>query len=85
MHSSLWNGVIGMTVCFVGMPSYTFAVKAEKLLRSKGYQCRVVRKEKTASESCGFMLKVNGHCREAAEILDRYAVPYKSLTDDGGA
>ena len=74
-----------MTVCTVAMPSYTFAVKAERLLRSRGYNCKVVRKERSANGSCGYMLHIYGHCREAAEILDKNAVPYKKFYDDGGA
>ena len=66
------------------MPSYTYAVKGERLLKSRGCDCRIVRKEKTASESCGYLLKINGKCRDAFRILDNYAVPY-IVTSDGGA
>ena len=76
---------MNVTVCIADMPSYTYAVKAERLLRSRGYRCRIARKVKASSDGCGFILRINGQCREVYEILDRYAVPYNILYDDGGA
>ncbi|MBR1824120.1 MAG: DUF3343 domain-containing protein [Ruminococcus sp.] len=76
-----------MTVCIAEMPSYTYAVKAERLLRSRGYRCKVVRKDKNSSGGCGFLLHIYGYCLEAAEILERNAVPFKYINDisEGGA
>lgn len=58
------------------MPSYTYAVKGEKLLKSRGYICMVRRKENSGSDGCGFTLSVSGNCRSAAETLEKYSVPY---------
>lgn len=65
------------------MPSYTYAVKAQRLLHTRGYPCRIVRREKTPERSCGYSLIVQKNCLSAAEMLDKYAVPY-SLRDSGG-
>lgn len=65
------------------MPSYTYALKAQRLLRTRGYQCRMIRREKSAERSCGYSLVIDMNCRSAAELLEKYSVPY-SLRDSGG-
>ena len=72
-----------MDVCIAEMPSYTYAVKGERLLRARGFPCKVKRKERTSSGGCGFILKVYGQCSEAAGILDMNAVPYRTISDGG--
>ena len=70
-------------VCTVEMPSYTYALKSEKLLITRGYECKVARKEKTSSGSCGYLLKTSGSCSEITGILENYAVPYRIISDGG--
>ena len=65
------------------MPSYTYAVKAQRLLHTRGYPCRIKRREKSPERSCGYSVIVLKNCREAAATLDKYAVPY-SLRGGGG-
>ena len=65
------------------MPSYTYAVKGEKLLRTSGYNCNIKRKENNDSGGCGFSLYVSDRCRSAADILDNYSIPY-TLRINGG-
>ena len=78
MHSTAFpQGVITLKICSIDMPSYTYAVKAKKLLASRGIKCDIKRRENT----CGYALGIYGDCRSATEILDKYAVPYKN----GGA
>lgn len=72
-----------MKNCIFEMPSYTYAVKGEKLLKSRGYSCMVRRKESFDSHGCGFTLNVASNCRSAAEILNKYSVPY-TLRQSGG-
>lgn len=72
-----------MNNCIFEMPSYTYAVKGEKLLKSRGYACMVRRKENSGTQGCGFTLNVGADCRSAAEILDKYSVPY-TLSMSGG-
>lgn len=83
MHSSLWNEVMVMDVCIAEMSSYTYAVKGERLLRARGYPCKVKRKD-TPKGGCGFVLYIYGCCPEAADILDNNGVPYR-IVSDGGA
>ena len=83
LNRLLQTGGMIMTFLTAEMPSYTYAVKGEKLLRSGGCECMIARKEKTSSESCGYLLKISGKCHDALKILDRYAVPYKVISDGG--
>lgn len=72
-----------MTVCSAAMTSYTYAVKAEKLLRSRGFSCRTVRNEKISQDGCGYQLYISGRCPQALELLRNYSIPY-TLVSDGG-
>ncbi|MGB4091259.1 MAG: DUF3343 domain-containing protein [Ruminococcus flavefaciens] len=83
MHSCLRSEVMIMDVCIAEMTSYTYAVKGERLLRSRGYKCKVTRKEKNTAGGCGYQLNIYGHCRETAALLERYAIPYRTLSDGG--
>ena len=60
------------------MPSYTYAVKAQRLLGSSGIASEIVRRE----SGCGFDLLF--YSSAVLAILDKNAVPYR-LTDNGGA
>lgn len=67
------------------MTSYTYAVKGEQLLRSRGISVRVRRIENT-SEGCGYSLIVPRDCRRAEAVLEAYKIPYKRvIRADGGA
>lgn len=73
-----------MKVCSVTMPSYTYAMKAEKLLSSRGFICSVRRRTgRQASTGCGYSLVISGSCSDALNILDRYSIPY-TLDAEGG-
>jgi hypothetical protein len=61
-----------MNKCIMEMPSYTYAQKADKLLRSKGIPCEVKRR----STGCGYVLHVHTDCRTAAAVLDRHGIPF---------
>lgn len=58
------------------MPSYTYAVKAQRLLRARGYPCTVKRRNKSSERGCGFSLVINSECSAAREVLDIYDIPY---------
>ncbi|MCM1132790.1 MAG: DUF3343 domain-containing protein [Ruminococcus flavefaciens] len=53
------------------MPSYTYAMKAERLLKARGIRCEIKRRE----EGCGYNLHV--YNKTSLEILRQNAVPYK--------
>ncbi|MBR6386387.1 MAG: DUF3343 domain-containing protein [Ruminococcus sp.] len=61
-----------MNNCLAEMPSYTYAVKAAKLLQSRGINCKIVRSEK----KCGYSIEIHGRCRDSADILNKYSVPF---------
>lgn len=73
-----------MDVCIAEMTSYTYAVKGERLLRARGYPCKVKRNSKAAAGGCGYVLHIYGDCREAEDILENNGVPYR-IVSDGGA
>lgn len=65
-----------MNICILDMPSYTYAVKAQRLLRARGYPSRIKRRERTPERGCGFSLRINGACDNALRVLDSYDIPY---------
>ncbi|MBQ9808944.1 MAG: DUF3343 domain-containing protein [Ruminococcus sp.] len=73
-----------MTVCIVEMPSYTYAVKGEKLLSSRGYPCKIKRNVSASPESCGYSLYVYKNGKDALKVLDSYKVPYTRFYWGGG-
>ena len=73
-----------MTICIVDMPSYTYAVKGEKLLKARGYPCEIKRKEDTEGKGCGFSLVIHGSCTAAVELLRRYSIPVSDIRRKGG-
>lgn len=72
-----------MTACSMAMPSYTYAMKAEKLLKTRGIACEIIRNEKTSADGCGYSVYIKNNCSDAMEILRNYAVPYTGITEGG--
>lgn len=70
--------------CIAEMPSYTYAVKSEKLLKARGYQCEIHREEANFEKGCGYSLKIYGNCDQAVKLLDNYSIPYTSFSYGGG-
>lgn len=73
-----------MDSCSAVMPSYTYALKGEKLLKSRGIPCQVKRNDSPASGGCGYSLLIYENRDKAAEILDRYKIPYTNITGGRG-
>lgn len=72
-----------MAVCIAAMPSYTYAMKGEKLLKARGIACELKRNEYVSAGGCGYSLVISGKCRRAAEILKNYSIPYTDMQDGG--
>lgn len=72
-----------MAVCRAAIPSYTYAMKSEKLLRTRGIACEIRRIENASPDGCGYSLFIKGDCRNAAAILKNYSIPYTNLQDGG--
>ncbi len=70
------SGVIHLTNCMIDMPSYTYALKAQRLLRARGYPCTVKRRDRSSDRGCGFSLLIQRDCSAALEALDTYDIPY---------
>lgn len=74
--STQQSGVILLMNCIIDMPSYTYAIKGQRLLRARGYPCTVKRRGKDSSSGCGFSVVMRGDCENAAKVLDMYDIPY---------
>ena len=61
-----------MNKCTLEMPSYTYAQKAERLLRSKSIPSEIKRR----NSGCDYILNIHADCRAATHILDKYGIPY---------
>lgn len=70
------KGGLILTVIIMEMPSYTFAVKGEKLLKARGISCDLKRNVNASPGSCGYSLYVRSDGKRAAEILKMNAVPF---------
>ncbi len=71
-----------MKNCNAAMPSYTYAVKAQKLLKTRGYNCTIKRTEPLSDEGCGYSLVIEGNCDEIQSILDSYSIPFNNLRNE---
>lgn len=79
----LIQGECFLKKCIAAMPSYTYVIKGEKLLKSRGFPCEIRRNEVTSKDGCGYSLYIFNNCQQAAEILDKYSVPY-TMKEYGG-
>lgn len=72
-----------MKTCILAMPSYTYAIKSEKFLKSRGYSCEIKRNEDTSAAGCGYSLHINGSCDSVADSLKSYSIPF-TVVQNGG-
>ena len=63
----------------IGMTSITYAVKAQKLLISKGYRCQVVSTPPNVGSGCGYSLSVSDDPQIITDILSRAGIKYKEI------
>lgn len=63
----------------IGMTSITYAVKAQKLLRSKGVQVKIVPTPKNVGSGCGYSLETSGDVSEVLRILSENGIKYKEV------
>lgn len=68
--------------CIIDMPSYTYAIKGQRLLRARGFPCTVKRRGKDSRSGCGFSVVLHVNCESAAKVLDMYDIPY-SISNGG--
>ncbi|MBP3250380.1 MAG: DUF3343 domain-containing protein [Ruminococcus sp.] len=64
-----------MTYVIAAMPSYTYAVKAKRLLTAGGYPCEIQRSG-SSSEGCGWELRIGGDSRRALDLLKSRRIPF---------
>ncbi|MBQ8961687.1 MAG: DUF3343 domain-containing protein [Ruminococcus sp.] len=65
-----------MTYTIAAMPSYTYAVKAKRLLAAGGYPCEIKRSESSSSEGCGWEIRIGGDPRKALGLLKSRRIPF---------
>ncbi|MBO4878017.1 MAG: hypothetical protein J5501_08430 [Ruminococcus sp.] len=74
-----------MDNCILASPSYTYAVKAARLLRSRGIACEMRRSEAVSRSGCGWELLIRSDCRRAAGLLEHSRIPYSVPPQEEGA
>lgn len=72
-----------MTVIIMEMPSYTFALKSEKLLKARGISCELKRNINASPGGCSYSLHIRNNGEKAASILQANAIPF-TIKDKGG-
>ncbi len=63
----------------IGMTSITYAVKAQKLLRSKGIRVKIVPTPKNVGSGCGYSLETDGRTAEITRILSENGIRFKEV------
>lgn len=63
----------------IGMTSITYAVKAQKLLRSKGVRVKIVPTPKNVGSGCGYSLETEGDVTAVLHILSENGIKYKEV------
>jgi hypothetical protein len=72
-----------MVECNVAVPSYTYAIKADRILKAYGFKSEIKRRERTASTGCGYYLHISHDCSKALEILRKNSIPINLLPGGG--
>lgn len=67
----------------IAMTSITFAMKAQSLLKSKGYFCEIQRTPKAFASGCGYSIRVMGNTEEILSLLKRGRIPWKEVSEPG--
>lgn len=78
------KGGLILTVIIMEMPSYTFALKGEKLLKARGISCELKRNINASPGGCSYALHIRSDGKKAAEILKNNAVPFTIKEKGGG-
>ncbi|WP_037344596.1 DUF3343 domain-containing protein [Ruminococcus sp. FC2018] len=60
------------------MTSITYAMKAKKLLNSRGVYCEIQRTPKNVASGCGYSIKVKD-LSLALSLLEENSIPHKPL------
>lgn len=63
----------------IGMTSITYAVKAQKLLKAKGVQVKIVPTPKNMGSGCGYSLETSGDAEAVLRILSENGIKYKEV------
>lgn len=63
----------------IGMTSITYAVKAQKLLKSKGVQVKIIPTPKNVGSGCGYSLETNEDTSLILRILSENGIKYKEV------
>ncbi len=64
---------------YISIGSITYAMKAEELLSSLGYFCRVERTPKNMGSGCGYSLRVKDEPSFITAQLKRHGIPYRGV------
>ena len=63
----------------IAFTSITIAIKAQHVLRSKGFFTEVIRTPKNLASGCGYSVVVNGNIEEAIDYLEKSGIRHKAV------
>lgn len=66
----------------IAMTSITYAIKAKKLLISKGYKCEISRTPKNLGSGCGYSIRVFNPPEVILPILKSGGISWKDYTNN---
>lgn len=75
--------VIHMTAHLIAMTSITYAMKAQTMLKSMGYNCEIQKTPKSLSTGCGYSIRVQNDAEEILSVLKQNDIPYKAVDKAG--
>lgn len=63
----------------IAFNSITIAMKAQILLRTKGFLTEIIRTPKNLASGCGYSLVVSGNIEEAIDYLEKSGIKHKAV------
>ncbi|MBQ8378141.1 MAG: DUF3343 domain-containing protein [Oscillospiraceae bacterium] len=69
-----------MTSNLIAMSSITYAIKAKKLLISKGLRCEITRTPKNLGSGCGYSIRVFNPTDDILRILEGAKIKWNDYT-----
>lgn len=63
----------------IAFNSITIAMKAQSVLRSKGFHAEIIRTPRNLASGCGYSLVINGDIEEAIDYLEKAEIKHKAV------
>ena len=66
----------------IAFTSVTIAMKAQSVLRSKGFFTEVIRTPRNLASGCGYSLVLSGEIEEAIDYLEKSGIKHKAVMEN---